>query len=39
MVVGIPEVVGIAIVAVEPETVVIMLNVEYVEFAVRVGYV
>lgn len=36
-VVGIPAVVGLAIVAVEPQTIVIVLHVEDVQIAVRVA--
>jgi hypothetical protein len=36
-VVSIPEIVGIAVVAVEPETVVIVFDVPHVEVAVRVS--
>lgn len=39
IVIAVPEVLGIAIVAVEPEVVVVVLNVEHVEVAVRVSYV
>lgn len=35
-IVAVPEVVGVAVVAVEPTTVLIALHVEHVEIAVRV---
>ena len=38
-IVGIPDVVGIAVVGVEPTIVVIMLDVEQVQVAVRIGFV
>ena len=38
-VVGIPEIVRIAIVAIEPQIIVIVFNVEDVEVAIRVGNV
>ena len=38
-VVGIPEIVRIAIVAIEPQTIVIVFNVEDVEVAIRVSNV
>jgi len=38
-VVSIPDVVGVAIVGVEPLLVAVVLHVEHVEVAVRVGYV
>mgnify|MGYP001602506131 FL=1 len=38
-IVRIPDIVGIAVVAVEPETFVIVLDVEHVEVSARVGYV
>lgn len=37
-IVSIPEVLGIVIVAVQPEVVVIAFHVEHVEIAVRVGF-
>jgi hypothetical protein len=39
MVVGIPEIVRIAIVAIEPQIIVIVFNVEDVEVAIRVSNV
>lgn len=38
-VVAIPEVVGIAIVAVEPLAIVITFHIEHLEVAIRVGYI
>ena len=38
-VVAIPEVVRVAVVAIQPQVVVVTLNVEDVEVAIRVGYV
>ena len=39
-IVSIPDVVRVAIVSVEPElAIIVALNVEHVEVAVRVGYV
>ncbi|MBU6415363.1 hypothetical protein KGQ34_03965 [Patescibacteria group bacterium] len=38
-IVVIPEVVMVAVVAVQPEVIVVAFNVEHVEVAVRVGYV
>ena len=38
-VVSIPEVVGVAIVAVEPRTIVIAFHVEHLRVAIRVGCV
>ena len=38
-IVGIPEVVRVAIVAVEPPTIVIVLHVEHLEVAVRVSFI
>lgn len=38
-IVGVPEVVRMPFVAVEPQPVVVVLHVEHVEVAVRVGYV
>jgi len=38
-VVSIPEVVRVAIVGVEPKVAVIVLNIEHIEVAVRVGCV
>ena len=38
-VVGIPEIVRIAIVAIEPQTIVIVFNVEDVEVAIRISNV
>jgi len=37
LVVGIPDVVGIAVIAVEPEAIVIVFDVEHVEVAVRIA--
>jgi hypothetical protein len=39
VIVRIPDIVRIAVVAIEPQTVVIVLDVERLEIAVRVGYV
>lgn len=36
-VVGVPEVVGVAVVRVEPQTIVVPLNVEHVQVAIRIG--
>jgi hypothetical protein len=38
-VVRVPDVVGVVVVAVEPETILVMLDVEDLEVAVRVGNV
>ena len=34
---GIPDVVGVVVVAVEPQTIIIVFDVEHVEVAVRVA--
>ena len=39
LVVGIPEVIGFAVVVVEPKVAVIALDVKHVDVAVRVGNV
>ncbi|MEK7501043.1 MAG: hypothetical protein AAB642_02880 [Patescibacteria group bacterium] len=38
-VVAVPEVVGVAMVGVEPEVIVVVINIEHVRIAVRVGYI
>ena len=39
LIIAVPEVVRVAVVAVEPLVIVVMLNVEHVEVAVRVSNV
>lgn len=36
LIVGIPDVVGVAIIAVEPQAIVIVFHIEHVEVAVRI---
>ena len=38
-IVGVPEVVGVIIVGVDPQLVVVVIDIEHIEVAVRVGYV
>lgn len=38
-VIAIPEVVGVAIVAVQPQAIVVVFHLEHLEVAVRIGYV